>query len=296
VEEELKEIWPNFFIVGAPRAGTTSLYEYLKGVPGVYMSPVKEPHYFSTFAPVGPFAPPPIRTKEKYLRLFQRAGKETAIGEASATYLADPDTPNRIKEVATDARIIMILRDPVERAYSHYLLHVREGWQAMPVEEAMRNDFYLNPGSYCKQVVRYLNAFGAAKLKILIFEEFIQNTGEGVREVLLFLGLNEELPTNIGDVFNAFASPRWSWARLVVASNLARRTARVLIPAALRRRVKSQILQKRTGKPPMPEETRKFLEELYHEDVLRLEKILGRSLPWFHRRNPPRQEMNLQFK
>jgi len=116
------EKWPNFFIVGPTRAGTTSLWNYLKQVSGVYMSPVKEPAHFNPNTNYTRFSTIPIRDKKKYLELFKDVKDETAIGEASPTYLADPQTPYLIHEVVPDARIIIILRDPVERAFSEYLL------------------------------------------------------------------------------------------------------------------------------------------------------------------------------
>jgi len=162
-----KDIWPNFFIVGAPKAGTTSLYNYLRRAPGVYMSPRKEPRYFTTINPVGVTAMRPVRDRAEYLRLFQGAKDEVAIGEASVTYLRDPETPKRIKEVVPGSRIIMLLRDPVERAFSDYLMHVREGWQTLSFQEVMRTDLYLGKGFYAQQVKRYLDIFGPQRVKII---------------------------------------------------------------------------------------------------------------------------------
>src|ERR1700693_2394465 len=191
-----KEIWPNFFIVGAPKAGTTSLYEYLRRVPGVYMSPIKEPHYFNTIKIVTVSALPPIRDKAKYLSLFQGVKDEVAIGEATAAYLRDPETPKRIRDVVPDARIVMILRDPVERAFSHYLAYIREGSEPLSFQEALRKDLkqdaYLAPGFYAQQVKRYLDAFGSERVKMLIFEEFIHDTNGAVSDVLKFLGVNSQ--------------------------------------------------------------------------------------------------------
>ena len=96
--------WPNFFIVGAPRAGTTSLYEYLKNTPDVYLSKIKEPYYFSSFKhlqkPKHPFL-----KKEKYLALFKKVKNEIAIGEASTGYLWDPKTPFLIHELLPKSKI-----------------------------------------------------------------------------------------------------------------------------------------------------------------------------------------------
>ena len=114
--------WPNFYIVGAPKAGTTSMYEYLKNVPGIYMSAIKEPNYFSiNTVPDNHPVLKPIRDKMKYLSLFDDVTNEKIIGEASPDYLPDPDAPHLIHQVAPHAHIVIILRDPVERAFSDYL-------------------------------------------------------------------------------------------------------------------------------------------------------------------------------
>jgi len=275
-----KEIWPNFFIVGAPKAGTTSLYNYLTRVPGVYMSPMKEPRYFTTINPVEVTAMAPVRDKAKYLRLFKGVKDEVAIGEASVTYLRDPDTPERIRDAVPGARIIMILRDPVERAFSDYLMHVREGWQTLPFEEALRTDLYLDQGFYALQVKRYLDTFGPERVKILIFEEFIQATELAVGDVLRFLGVNNQPPASVKEAYNAFAIPRVRWAYRILGNRWARRPARALIPAPLRLLVKERILLRKVSKPAMPQEARKLLEDLYRDDVRKLEEILGRALPW----------------
>src|SRR5262249_47246667 len=112
-----KPVWPNFFIVGAPRAGTTSLYQYLKQAPGIYMSPVKEPHYFGHNSG--------RRSEAKYLELFRGAEGHSAVGEASVSYLRNPGTAERIKRSLPGARIIIIVRDPVEVVYSHYFEFAR---------------------------------------------------------------------------------------------------------------------------------------------------------------------------
>ena len=105
---------PNFFIVGAPRAGTTSLYNYLNEISEVFMSPVKEPGFF---------IPNDFRnfSEKTYLELFENVKDEIAIGEATAGYLGNEKTPFLIKEKVPNAKIIITLRDPVNRIFSHYL-------------------------------------------------------------------------------------------------------------------------------------------------------------------------------
>ena len=283
-----KEIWPNFFIVGAPRSGTTSLYIYLRGVPGIYMSPVKEPNYFAPDLYTRYRGKPILAfgkyfcNRAKYLELFENVKDEVAVGEASASYLSDYETPGRIKEAVPSARIIMILRDPVERAYSHYLMKVDAGWQRVPFEEAARTDFYLEPSLYAKQVQRYLDAFGSDHVKILIFEEFVQYPRKAVSEVLNFLGVSAEPPAIVGEAYNAFTISRWPFGGRFLRSRPVRIARRLLIPARIRLTMRQRVLCRKASKPVMPEKARRFLEDAFRSDVLRLEQILGRSLPWFH--------------
>jgi len=123
---ETTERWPNFFIVGAPKAGTTSLHAYLNNIPGIYMSSVKEPKYFlASDSPKRYF--PPIRDKKKYLKLFEKAREEKIIGEASPQYLHDPQTPKLIHQIIPQAKILISLRDPIERLFSGYLMQIRNG-------------------------------------------------------------------------------------------------------------------------------------------------------------------------
>jgi len=120
------EKWPNFFIVGVPRAATTSLDDLLKRSEGVFMPSHKEPHYFSSIES-SILYPPPIRDKKKYLALFKKAPEGALIGESSTSYSWDPTSAKSIHQIVPEAKIIISLRDPVERAYSHYLLRIGGG-------------------------------------------------------------------------------------------------------------------------------------------------------------------------
>jgi len=114
--------WSNFFIVGAPKAGTTSLYQHLKNIPQIFMSPVKEPNFFSiTNIPEDHYLKP-IMNSEKYLSRFNGVLNEKIFGEATTLYLSDPKTPNLILKKSPNAKILISLRDPVERLFSNHLI------------------------------------------------------------------------------------------------------------------------------------------------------------------------------
>src|SRR6266849_533449 len=136
------EIWPNFFLVGAAKAGTTSAYAYLSQHPQVFFPRIKEPHFFTRVRPSGEqrFFVEAITDRTAYLRLFRGARGFGVVGDASPSYLWHPHVAHRIRARVPDAKIAIILRDPVERAHSHYLMDYREGVQDLSFYEALVRD------------------------------------------------------------------------------------------------------------------------------------------------------------
>jgi len=281
------ETWPNFFIVGAPKAGTTSLYAYLKDIPGIYMSPIKEPNYFSVGTHFKP-SKKPIRDKKKYLRLFEKVKDEKIIGEASPSYLSDPEAPKLIHQIVPDARILISLRDPVERAYSSYLTNVRRGRIKKSFSQQMENtlsneilpsETKLTRGLYFNLVQRYLDIFGQKQVKIIIFEEFIKNPKIFIEEILEFLEYNKPLETFENKVHNPYAVARSPVTRYIFQNDTVRKFAQ-MIPSSSRRILKERVMLKQQPKPKMNEEVKKKLVNFFHDDVEKLKTLLGRDLPW----------------
>ncbi len=156
----------------------------------------KEPCFFSPLRPFTEmaFPHPWVSDQAAYLKLFAKGAGCRAIGEASVSYLWDRGAPARIRAAIPDARIVISLRDPIERAYSHYLKDVREGWQGLPFYEALLEDWerpekgwgvshlYTELGLYHRQVKRYLDTFGPEQVLILLFDDL--RTVEGRRRIL----------------------------------------------------------------------------------------------------------------
>jgi len=289
------ELWPNFFIVGAPKAGTTSLYEYLKNIPGIYMSRVKEPNYFSIKAMPDKKPFKPIRNKEKYLDLFKNATNEVILGEASTLYLSDPEASTLIRKACPTARILISLRDPIERLFSHYLMNVSRSWIKSSfknqIHKEMNNkaDFTkphirLSAGLYSKDVQRYLDTFGKEHVKILIFEEFIKNPKVILEDILKFLGV-KNIINNFEDVkvhnpyFKIESSGEIS--KQILQSNIISKISVKILPSSGRRFFRKKILtRKNTKKPVMKDADRQYLIDFYKSDVKKLEVLLGRKFPW----------------
>jgi len=286
------EKWPNFFIVGAAKAGTTSLYEYLNNIPGVYMSPLKEPGYFAITVIPEDFHIKPIRDKKKYLNLFKKVKDEIAIGEASAAYLRDPQAPILIQKMVPHAKIIIMLRDPIERAYSHYLADIRRGTTNRSFSEIIdlkirlndkerhSREIVIDPGFYSEQVKRYLDIFGSKQVMVIIFEEFIKETQKKMRQVLKFLEIKTNHLMNEEHIFNVYKEPRNKIASSVLRNKIIRKAAKHLLPSNFNLMVIEKILNKEGVKPRMSPNEKLILKEIYLKDVLKLKNILGRSLPW----------------
>lgn len=198
---------PNFFVCGAARSGTTSLWEYLRQHPDIYMPPTvehKEPSYFCDLYGV--------TDRNFYLSLFANAGNRKRVGEASGSYLTSPESAGKIRAAIPEARIIISLRNPVERAWSLYKWMHAHGYekipdfaQALEAEEKVRrgntdfiknngeyyyNFLYSSSGLYYEQVKRFLDIFGRGRVHVQIFEEFIGSPLEHMRRIFSFLDVD----------------------------------------------------------------------------------------------------------
>lgn len=283
--------WPDFFIVGAARCGTTSLHEHLRRRDDVFMSKIKEPHYFA------PCVRPhrglrPVRGQGQYLALFRGARKHQLLGESSPSYLWCRKAAGRIREVAPDARIVILLRNPVERAFSHYLMDVRDGVQTRDFERALAEDqktasrswgvahLYVDLGFYAQPLERYLTAFHPDHVKVLFFEDLVSDTPRILGELEKFLGVRTILTARQLPTQNAFAAPRGALARTILGSAWLNSLAHSVMPKSALDWVKRGVLVRRLAKPEMPAHVRAELEATYMSDIVRLESLLGRAAPW----------------
>jgi hypothetical protein len=304
---------PNFFIIGAQKAGTTSLYHYLNQHPQVYMSPIKEPFFFDheidtngevvqrEFA--GQQQAPRFVKLEEYSALFQRAKGEPAIGEASPLYIYAPGTPERIKKYVPEARSIALLRNPADRAYSAFLHAVRIGVepltdfaQALREEEGrMRNNWhyvfhYRNRGLYHAQVKRYYEVFGRERVGVWLYEDLRDDPASVARSVFRFLAVDEAFVPDTSSKHNPAGVPTSGAARAMMrVMDKTVGSARKIFPpksalfpfvSKTRQAVQSRIL---TKPPPIDPEIRKGLIEGSREDILKLQELIGRDLSgWLH--------------
>lgn len=288
---------PNFFIVGAAKSGTTSMYRYLEQHPDVYMPSFKEPHWFARVEPSSGLIVHSVTSEAEYLRLFEGWKGERAIGEASPSYLWDDAAPGRIQEEVPDAKIIVLLRDPVSRAFSHYLMDVREGMEERPFLRALQEDYashekgwgishlYVELGMYCEQISRYLDCFGRENVLVLFFEEVFADpycTLRGLGRTLNFLGVDPTVPNSV-DLqrrYNPHAVPRGGFSQSMLRASGLRSMARRLLPERSKQFLREKVLLRQVEKPDADPQAVEFLRRIYAPETACLESVLGRELPW----------------
>ena len=308
----------NFVGIGAAKSGTTTLYHHLAAHPGVYMSPIKEPNHFCEDIDPRDFSThDKLLEKQRYLdlesyingdmrkqhwgafvkdrtnyeKLFRFRGDRIA-GEISNSYLYSKVAAQSIREYNPNMKLLCVLRNPIDRAYSHYCANLRDGKVSAPVMDAIRADFtahrkgwyiselYIELGLYFEQVRRFLHFFPAQQIHFTISESLAGDTDGEMQKVYEFLGL-APMAIDVGERFNTARSPKFpkliEWA---TKSGLKKSIFR-WIPDPMKKRVKSKFFT--TDVPPLSEECRKELKTYFVEDVERLSLLLDRDLLafWF---------------
>lgn len=205
---------PNFFIVGAPKCGTTSLYSYLRQHPDIFMPDNKEPQFF---CPDLQISPDWIVDGTRYLKLFEKAGQVSRIGEASTWYLYSKESAKLIKEFSSNAKIIIMLRNPIDMINSLHLELINQGNEdILDLEEAINLESkrrlglsipaktrlprclaYTDIANFKPQIERYFDCFGRDAVKVIIFDDFKSDAFKVYQEVLAFLDVDTNFKPNL---------------------------------------------------------------------------------------------------
>ena len=198
---------PNFIIAGFPKCGTTSLFHYLKQHPEIFMPNQKELHFFTQpqifKLNKGPkdkvVKQPHIKSEKEYLELFKSVKDEVAVGDASPSYINYPENFGMIKQYLNDPKVIVIVRDPIDRAYSNYLHLKRELRETMDFFSALKNEdnrreesysdfwYYRFNSTYYKKILMAKKTF--SNVLVLTAEEFKRNPEITLKKVYSFLGV-----------------------------------------------------------------------------------------------------------
>jgi hypothetical protein len=268
-------VLPNFLVIGAAKSGTTSLYRYLRGHPDVFMAASKELKFFSskTRWRLGP---------GWYARQFEAATDAVAVGEASPSYTRYPQhrgVPERVAQVIPEARLVYLVRHPIERMRSHYLHRVLQGKERAPIDQAVVTDpSYLDTSRYAMQIEQYLEWFTRSQLLVITAEALRSDRLDTLRRVCEFLGVDagwrppelEREYNRTGELRPQLITPRpvVLAVRLGVRLGLPPRTARRLsYRPSHAAPVSDQVA--------FSEPVRQRLEASLQEDVARLRGYLG---------------------
>jgi hypothetical protein len=289
---------PDFFIVGHHKSGTTALYEMLRRHPQIFMPDLKEPRFFaedlrSQFEPGESGRLP--RSLEQYLALFDRAGPEQIVGEASPSYLRSATAAGAIARVAPQARIIAILREPASFVRSLQLQLIQEHVErehdlraAFAHEEIVRAGRrvrrYSDHVHYVEQVRRFHAEFAREQVLVLIYDDF-RNDNEGtVRTVLRFLGADDTRafePLEANPTVTLRSQRLDAWVRRAYgAQGPLSRALRALTPPGARRRALPALRRRVLYREPPPPDAQFMLElrRRFRGEVVALSEYLGRDL------------------
>ena len=279
----------DFFIVGAPKAGTTSLYHYLNEHLEIEMSSQKEPDYFSDSLIQNKgmyYGKNRIDTLEKYNNLF--INPEVKLrGEGSVSYLSYDDVPLKIKTYNPEAKIIIILRDPVDRAFSHYLMDYRLGLVSESFEDIINKKSkhknahlfyqqYIQVSEYAPQIKRYLNVFKRENILFIDYEDFKNDVAGVVNNVYLFLGVNDDFQPNLNKKHNTYTMPKNGIIRYIYSFVSFRNFLTSIFSKGLVKSIRNSLFIN-DRKPKLSNANREFLNEFFKEDLKELNALLNKD-------------------
>lgn len=286
---------PNFLFIGAEKSGTTWFYRRLKEHPDIFLPETKEIHFFnrynSNLVEHDHYARFSLSWYENF---FRTCGGERVVGEVTPMYLCDPCAPERIKIVLPKVKLICCLRNPVDRAYSHYWMARRKEHTHLSFAQVIesREPRFIERGLYHKQLQAYFDLFAPEQVLVLIHEEVFRQPARALQRVCRFLEVNPSFPQVAAETReeeNASAeyrSPRLlkvvtRAATLMRGHKAAGRLLDTMKAVGLTDRVK-MLNRKERGYPPMRSEQRSRLEAYYTAGIARLEALLGRSIDvWY---------------
>lgn len=312
---------PNFFIIGAAKAGTSSLGAYLNQHPEIYISPIKEPHFFSADIRKADFRsdyrerasfdvkaylkrdPLPqihiahIDEHSQYLELFREVTNENAIGELSTGYLYSNCAADNLFKFNPDAKIVMVLRQPVGRAYSHYLMNIRDLWDSgSGFINALERDFassekgwgkshlYIELGLYFQQVSRYLKRFPEHQVKICLYEDLANDSVKFIKELCKFLEVDQSALSakDMAARENVAALPRLKISGACLAIfNMLRKYISMLLPDKIKAQIRKVMFSSKNV-PKLREDEFEQAMKYFSEDIQKLSVLIKRDLQsWY---------------
>ena len=286
---------PDFMVVGGVKCGTTSLYYYLKSHPEI-CAPCKESYLFTPR--LNQEAKPSAKqySIDEYQHLFEKSITEStrAAGEVSSIYLyCHEEVIPEIRRILGDIKIVIILRNPVDRAYSHYSFFARDTRDSRTFEEAIEQELsnrdslvrplhYVEMGYYADQVLAYLNNFSS--VKVVLFDDFVNDQAQTMSEIYEFLGVDPSKGASLGGAYNASGMPKCKWLQQLFfkPTPFKMKIREFLVQRIIQEEVFARFMEKARSKNlkkvPLSDDMRERLYRLYRPDIERLQSILHRDL------------------
>jgi len=288
---------PNFIVIGAEKSGTTSLHYYLQQHPDIYMSEIKETRYFcpefytqhSNGARLGNRTQP--MSFEAYQELFAEVKNESAIGEASPQYIYFERSAERIKNKIPDAKIVAILRNPIERAFSAYCYQLRGGYETLSFEEALSTEkqrqqacwrpvwFYKDLGLYYTQLRQYFEIFDRSQVRICLYDDLKRDSVAFMSDLYSFLDVDPSFEPETS-LKNVSGIPRHRLLHNVTNRDSSLSTAlKRVVPEALKGNISRWInTYNLKQKPELSNDIKQRLQSFYREDILQLQDLIQKDL------------------
>ncbi|MEC4988491.1 MAG: sulfotransferase [Oscillatoria sp. PMC 1068.18] len=276
---------PDFIIVGGSKCGTTSLHDYLSQHPQLYICPQKETFFFinepnrSNHKRWGA-----ITELEDYQGLFKDAPENSVIGEISTTYYSCPESARLIHEMLPNVKIIAILRDPANRAFSDYQMHVRDGNEEPDLKGLISpHNQHVKRGFYYSELLPFFEKFDRKQIKILLFEDLCKDPVIFLQDLFRFVGVDDSFVPNMSKKGREGGLPKnQAVNQLLTRKNPVRSFAagvlKIFLPVETRRKIREGLVKKNIEKVKLSSEERKQLIEIYRSDILQLEKLIEKDL------------------
>ena len=301
----MKGSWPNFIIPGAGKSGTSSIAYYLSQHPDVFVSTPKEPTFFS-YAECPPIFNSPdafheqiIASKDAYLKLFSEASGHSAVGEASTYYLALAEqTIENIRRLVpeyVDIRIPIILRNPVDRAFSNYCMFLMYGWDDETFERAISSEVvskrmsagwspsydYLSEGMYYAKVKAYCDTF--RQVRVYLYDDLEKDPAGLMRNLFEFLGVDPTFEPDVAQRLNSSGLLRSQVLHTLLHTEnrlrtIVRHVLRLALPARRRAMLKQIIDRSNKRRLELSPTARAYLTDIYRDDITKLMSLIGRDL------------------
>jgi hypothetical protein len=291
----------NFSIIGAAKAGTTAIAKALEQHPEVYMAPNKETNFFSLKDRQLDFFEGSVSKEylanscldiESYRGQFIDVSTEKAVGEASPSYLYFPNAASHIRDYNPKIKLIAILRNPVERAYSNFLHHLRDDLETTnDFAEALSFEderieanwwwgfHYAKAGLYYNQVKAYLNIFPAGQIKIYLYEELLNSPDFLFQDIFRFLDIDDNFTPDLSIRENKTGVPKNKFLnRFLRDGNLLKASLKPLLPFKLRKQLIAKINSHNLERPSLDSEFNTQLSIFFRDDILKLQDLIGRDL------------------